>query len=1196
MYFKRLEVFGFKSFAERTKIEFEPGVTAIVGPNGCGKSNTADAIKWVLGEQRPTALRGSSMEDVIFNGANEREPVNLAEVYLTLSNEDKSLPIEYDEVTIGRRVYRSGESEYFLNKQKVRLKDIQDLFHGTGIATNSYSLIEQGKIDLVLSSKPDDRRYIFEEAAGITKYKSKKQEAIRKLEHTEENLKRVKDIIKEVERQIRSCERQAKKAERYKQKFEELKELEVKVAYKQYLKLKDENTNTSFQKQDLKNEENRILSDINEINKEIDIHRNKLHTVEEKISNLQTDNINLAGDIENNISRIELNHERIQELKAKLNSLEKQRTNFSQKIEELNSQLKDVESQLNQIQEDKLRKQNILEEKQQHLENLRQEIEDFNKLIKEKKKTIMDIVSEETKINNELTQGAANLKNISARLRRLRLDKEGVEMECQQNRQKRQRLEKSKEEIEDKLNEFKQVFENLNRNLNQIKLDISKLKDNLSDLRHQLASFKSKLGFLIDLKERLEGYSKAVKTLLIYKKEDRLPFEGLHDSLANLIQVKDGYEIPVEICLGDNLQSIIMEKESQIEEAINFLKENNLGWVNFIPLSYFKDMQFDVDKELNLKTLGSLSNYVTVSSEYKNIISYLLKDTYCVEDREQAKRYLTEYSNSNPDIKFVTKEGDLISRYNISGGGYERQEEIFLIGRDARIERLNLRCKQIEEEIATFENELKGKSEQEDRFIRDIEDIQKRLHNEEIKKANIESEINAIDEEYGRFKDEITLLNTEIEEVQQDKEDLQQKQNEYEAVLSKIRRQNEEVQQIITLNQESINKKSDEVQNILVEMTEIKSGLSSIDEIYSNRENTVNMLKSSIKETKEAIKENESEYNSSKERIESLNKQIKELTLKNEDLERDKKILNDRINAINRDKHYLSEKIRDLEIQARKKQTELSDIRKNVYDFETRTTEYSLKIDGLKERIRNSYKVNLDEIELNIEDNLDWMMIEKEITELKKQLEVMGEVSLVAIEEHQELRQRFEFLNRQREDLEEARDSLNKAIEKIDRTTARMFKETFEDIRKAFKDFFRMLFGGGRCELRLVNERNILESGIDIIAQPPGKKLQNISLLSGGEKALCAIALLFAVFKVKPSPFCVLDEIDAPLDESNIDRFTKVLREFVKTSQFIIITHNKKTIEMADVMYGVTMEESGVSKLVSVKFTEDKEKETAEIN
>jgi chromosome segregation protein len=1195
MRLKKLEIFGFKSFAEKTKINFEPGVTAIVGPNGCGKSNVADSIKWVLGEQRPTALRGASMGDVIFNGTNNRDAINIAEVSLTLSNDDKALPINYDEVTVTRRLHRSGESEYLINKTRVRLKDVQDLFHGTGVGTVSYSLIEQGKMDLILSTKPDDRRFIFDEAAGITKYKSKKQEALRKLEHTETNLQRVNDVVGEVNRQIKSIERQARKAERYKEQFETLKELEVKYAYKKYCDLSQQRTSSDTQRTDLKTKETNLLNSIKEIDSRLESQRQELNEFEQRLSGLHSNKVDVSSTLEKNISRIDLNKERSAELNDRVNYLDGQRSAVDEKLSKLNEQIKKAKEELEKIENSTTEKNSELTQFEATQNDLSKDTEDRAQQIKEGKEELIDLVAEETRLNNDLAELKANLQNINSRLRRLNVDKEDTLKEKELLDEKKRSLDAEYESVSNDLDNLRSEKITLSENLKNEGDIFDKLKIEIDELQHVMTSLKSKLDFLKDLKERYEGYSNSVKSLLMQSRAQELPFDGICDSLANLIKVKAGFEICAEIAIGNSAQDIIIKNEEELQKAIEHIDAKSLGRVNFLVLDKIDGLNLDINSELSEKTLGPLSNFIEVHERYSQVVKYVAQDTYVVESSQVAKEILKN-TQISPQIKIITKAGEIYSSARVSAGVYNLSEETSLIGRDAKINSLT-------EELAVKSAEVDEKKKltiEKEVIITSLEDKIKALdevcHQDEIKKANFESKLNNLNTELKKFEEEVLLIDAETEESEEERTKLTQRQTQNEEKLKETKQRCRIIQDLIVENEAVIRENNQKEQDVLVQITQIRTELASIDNLYANKADICGVIEHSIEEANKALENNRNERDISVHKIAELTNEIEKLKVDNEQLTQKVGAIESDIQSLSGRRDSIQNVLREQNLSLRQKQDDLNNLRNNLHTYEVKDTESSYKLENLCDRVQNAYQVNLSEVKLELDENTNWAELENEVEALKKKLQGMGAVNLVAIEEHQELRDRFEFLSHQKQDLEDARESLHKAIVKINKTTTTMFRETFEQIRVTFEEFFKLLFGGGSAKLYLVDERNVLESGIEIIARPPGKKLQNISLLSGGEKALSAIALLFAVFKVKPSPFCVLDEIDAPLDESNVVRFTRVLGEFIRSSQFIIITHNKKTIDMADVMYGVTMEESGISKIVSVKFIDSEDKEPAAVS
>ena len=941
MYFKRLELVGFKSFADKTTIEFEPGVTAIVGPNGCGKSNISDAIRWVLGEQSAKSLRGASMEDVIFNGSATKEPLNLAEVSLTLSNESKILPIDYDEVTITRRLYRSGESEYLLNKNNVRLKDINELLMGTGIGTESYSIIEQGKMDQILNSKPEDRRVIFEEAAGITKYKSKKKEALRKLEQTDANLLRINDIIQEVKRQIGSIERQAKKAESYKAEFEKLKKLELAVASREFLLFDHKRKTREASLVDLKKEEEASHSLMQAAEADYADKKRELSRIDAELQDSRARETDTASGIRKNQDRLLLNRERIGELSQRKEQLLRQTETLKRRIEK-------------------------------YKEEYNQWTAEFEILQKEETeaRAFLDSVEGDFKALADAVAGlAAGEKAGKARLFDLANGRAHVQSELASVRAENGVLEKRSQ----RLNEKKDIASNEGR----------RAGERLTALQSAVKKFKDKLKAL--------------------------------------------------------LQALTQKQASEFGPA----EESEL------------------------------------ESEIKSFVGEVSK-------MQTEEKWDEEFSLLSAELSDLDAE-----RGKLSG----REKELV-----KKLETLAAEEKTLQAELGSVENAFKDKAGEKEALLVHLTETRSKQSHCTAKREKIE-------------KDKTRAL---------------------EAMMS------EEAQELSLVNEvenATAKKESLEEENKLLE-TELQNLSSRRDGILKSTEGT------------------------------------------------------------RRDREAIATELETLEKAKNERQEFLREALGKVHGFELEQVELRHEMDRLRERIFNAYQVDLivggnisetqrqAEAALSVPEEFDAEEAKIEIQFQREKLNKMGPVNLVAIQEYDEMKERFDFLTKQQQDLLQAKEDIHKAILKINRTTKELFIDTFGKIQKHFTEYYRLLFGGGSAELLLLDEDDVLECGIEIVARPPGKKLQSITLLSGGEKALTAIALLFSLFKVKPSPFCVLDEIDAPLDESNVDRFCGVLRDFITGSQFILITHNKRTMNLADVMYGITMAEAAISKIVSVRFSE----------
>lgn len=1052
MYLKKLELYGFKSFANKTEFIFEPGVTAIVGPNGCGKSNISDAIKWVLGEQSAKSLRGLQMQDVIFNGTVEKEPVNFSEVSLVLSNHSKSLPIDYEEVTISRRLFRSGESEYLLNKTAVRLKDISELLMGTGIGVDNYFLMEQGKIDLILSSNPEERRAIFEEASGITKYKSKKREALNKLDATEANLLRLNDIISEVQRQINSIERQAAKARRYKKHYERLKELELYVSRVEYDDIEKQRVKVNDEITKLKECHAKLLSDIESLSLEIKSVRQEL----EGVDNAMLEVKNNAAEIDNGLFRakekVQLDNERMRELNMSIDDLAEHIKLSAEKIEGLKAQINELEKEKESFSSEKSAKENALKEKQDLLISLEKSIEEAQTKVVNAKSQVFEKTNSHAKAKNELTRISANSSGALNRIKRLQLEKQNCLTALAQSKGK-----------------LSAAGEELNAQGQEVR--------------------------------GLESQAQALDAEIKNTQQQSQLLDGEYDCAQKELAVAQSRLVL--------LQDIIEKHEGFSESAKAFLSDSDI-----------KDRPW-----------------------YKDIYGVLADLTAQPENKEQVFS-LTERLQVLADKKLKNEQ---------------------------------------------VTNQLSAK----------LNVLNEQLLKEQIEFANKQTNKAHIDEEFAKLKDEFSVVELELDDISEEIGRLKQQDDLFKLQIEALEKELNEFTELINSNQNWIQVNSKEKEIALVEAAKTKAELESFNQRYSGLENSISVLSESVDRENSLYQERSKQIDDSKSRISSLEEEISRFNAQSQELTSGKLSIENQLNEIYNRRKEVVLRISQKELDYEKLQKDLQAANSEIHSQETQASQFSFQQQRLNDRINQSYKIDLGSYKLFIqrdvpeqqeapqELNIDTARADME--ELRAKLESIGSVNLDSVSEETELRERFNTMVSQRDDLLKAKENLLDAISKINKITKDMFFDTFNKIQAEFRNFFKLLFGGGDTELFLVDESDVLESGIEIVAKPPGKRLQNISLLSGGEKTMTALALLFAVFKIKPSPFCVMDEMDAPLDEANIDRFSRVLQEFTKNSQFIIITHNKKTIVISDVMYGITMEESGISKVVSVKFGEKKD-------
>ena len=1191
MYFKRLELFGFKSFAERTRLDFEPGITAIVGPNGCGKSNIADAIKWVLGEQSAKVLRGGRMEDVIFNGTDGKEPVSYAEASLTLSNHDRMLPIEYDEITVSRRLYRSGESEYLLNKTPVRLKDINELFMGTGIGTSAYSLIEQGRIDQVLSSKPEERREVFEEASGITKYKAKKKEALRKLEDTEQNLVRINDIIQEVKRQINSIERQARKAERYKEKYEELKSIELKLSRIELEALKTKLSQSSESMEDFKVKEKELERELQDISNELRELNSNRSRIEIKKMDLKSSIIEMDSEVSKANDKISLNKERISELKQKRVDLALEIEKGGESVVSQRKEVENLREKVTVLETDSVSRTGTLTAKENKLAEISKRITECEVIISTSKANLVDLASKQSKLRNQQARISTTISSHDVRLKRLNTELNTIQEEADNLSVKMAEITAEKEAIENEVVTLKSDKDSVSQTISNLSGRIQDLIEKSNELHKALTTNRSRMEILEEAKVKYEGFSSGVKAILGKATDDAgCPIEGARDVLANMITVKKGYEAAIESALGDNLQAIIVDTPDSAKKGIEFLKENSRGRASFVYPEAFDGGDKDrAGQDLkDSRILGRAIDFVNIEdSRYMNIVGHFLRDVFIVKDLEDATTILGRISGFR-DASFVTLTGESVAKGLVSGGSVSK-EGTTLINRDSKIKDFHKQIAELEKASRALIEEKEKDKREKSESMKELEGLTVRLSEKEILLANSRSRYSNVEENLKGVKDEISLVRLEIVEVEAETEELKK---EEVTVIETLRQAEEDTnlnEEKIKTSEALISESAKEKEQLLIETAEQRTELGSVESKREGLSSTLQILEKSLGDAESSLESRKSEVKDSARKIEELTADITGLEKKISALSGDRTGKDAELTAVEDEYKELMHRIEQNEAIFKQSEKELNMLRSNLHGVDLKKAETNYSIENLKQRIKDVYKLDLDSVEFDEDwQEVDMEVLKKEVDERREKVDAMGTVNLAAVEEHSELQDRYVFLTNQSDDLTNAKDSLLKAIARINKTTKELFVETFQSIQVEFRNFFKMLFGGGDGELLLLDEGNVLESGIEIAARPPGKRLQNVSLLSGGEKALTAIALIFAIFKVKPSPFCVLDEIDAPLDESNVDRFSRSLSMFTNTSQFIVITHNKKTIDMSDVMYGITMQQSGISKVVSVKFSENR--------
>ncbi len=1183
MYLKSIEIQGFKSFANKIVFKFHNGITGIVGPNGSGKSNVADAVRWVLGEQRIKQLRGASMQDVIFSGTEMRKPLGYAFVAITLDNSDHQLAIDFDEVTVARRIYRSGESEYLLNGAPCRLKDVNELFYDTGIGKEGYSIIGQGQIDKILSGKPEERRELFDEAAGIVKFKKRKVAAQKKLEDEKQNLVRVNDILSELEKQIGPLERQSETAKIYLKKREELKTLDVNMfllengrIQEQLIKVQEkfeiasndlEQTTSQYEK--IKEEYEQIQGQIEMLDEEIEAERTSL-----------TDTSVLRGKLEGEINVLK------EQIKSAKSNEEHFLSRKDSLTKEMNSKLLDKEGILNDkkvIDEQVAGIERARNEAREKLLGIQSRIEELNNDIETGKNTIIDALNSRATIKSKLGRydtmtEQINIRKAELTSRLLRIKSDEAQQEAA-IKQLQEEFEKINEEIRS-LNDSQEEKE---EKLALIREELAGKDQKLRDTQVNYHQEKSKLEALTNLTERYEGYGGSVKKVMECKEREK----GIIGVVADIIKVDKKYETAIETALGGNIQNIVTDDEDTAKRMIAFLKQTKSGRATFLPLTSITNPQeFKNPESLKEKgVIGMADALVSTDQKYKNVAKAMLGRIVVVDNVDNAVKIARKYDYG---IRMVTLEGELLVPGGaISGGAFKNNSN--LLGRRREMEELEGNVKKFLKEIDVLLNEIEETKERRNKLRLSLEEdkstLQRKFIEQNTARLNVikaEERKEEASEGSLELKTEEQEIENQIQEIKLNKQEIQKELEESELLEKKIeqqirkfqveldeKRKEESVQsahvsewdvevekmlQQQDFHQQNVNRIDSEIGRYAGELKEIEEGLKTNSEDTLNKQNSILSIEQTIQASHTSQGDTEKKLKEDMEKKEQLSLKQKNFFT---------------------DRETLAEKMTGLD--------------KEVYRLNAQKEKLQESLEGQINYMWDEYEITLsDAASLRNEEMTDLSAMKKESASLKDQIKKLGDVNVNAIEDFRNLMERYQFLKTQHDDLVEAEKTLEGIIVELDTAMRKQFHEKFAEIGKEFDKVFKELFGGGKGTLELMEDEDILEAGIRIIAQPPGKKLQNMMQLSGGEKALTAIALLFAIQNLKPSPFCLLDEIEAALDENNVARFAKYLHKLTKYTQFIVITHRRGTMEKADRLYGITMQEKGVSTLVSVNLI-DKE-------
>ncbi len=1182
MYLKSIEVHGFKSFANKLVFEFHNGITGIVGPNGSGKSNVADAVRWVLGEQSAKQLRGASMQDVIFAGTEMRKPQSYAYVALTITNEDHVLNVPYEEVQVARRVYRSGESEYLLNGASCRLKDVQELFFDTGIGKEGYSIIGQGQIDRILSGKPEERRELFDEAAGIVKFKKRKATAEKNLDVESQNLLRVKDILTELEKQVGPLEEQSEKAREYLHLKEDLKNYEIGLFLQDYDSFHEELeevsgniTNTERELEEEKARQASTKTEFEQMELKIQAFDEQLERKKEKCNKDRLLCTEIEGEIK--VAR------------EKLSSLSDGKEYQAERMASIQAGIEQAEQE----------KQGYLETQKELLARLAEKQEQESALLAEESR----LTAELTATSEAITDQNAIIDSTAGTSSEINLEKQKTESMMEQNSIRRaelnrqilsnksqmaaaaedmEREEKALDDIRETLDRERQKKQELLKKAEESRASAGEVRRQLEEQRKQYHISNSRLTTLKNITERYDGYGQSIRRVMEQKTKNK----GILGVVADIIQVEKKYETAVETALGGNIQNIVTEDEQTAKQMIDFLKKNRYGRATFLPLTTVSAQSGRIRPEVLKESgvIGCVSELVAKEEKYDGLIEYLLGSFVLVDTIDHALKIGRKYHHS---LRIVTLEGELLRPGgSMSGGAYKNSSN--LLGRRREMEKL-------EEEIRKIKTSMEKQEQKIDKLEQDAKKAVQKAGEKDNVLREWELKENTASLKYEQAVSVKEEKEAEYHSIVKDGRELEEQKNILEDTLSRIVERLEESQKANETAKNELEQASERIEQVREELSACQQRLTELKVDISTDTSQQEFLAENLEKAERLLKERRTEY-------EALVNEQDQSDCQAEEMEQSIRQFDQRVEALREEIAVLEQEIEE----SSKKKDELMTSQKDFFDRRNEMMERIGKLDkecfrlgSRKEKLEEQLEARINYMwseyeityhnakELTAQSDLSYTRMKSLVTETKDRIRSLGDVNVNAIEDFKNVSERYDLLKTQHDDLIESEEALKKIIAELDEEMRKQFSEKFAQIKSQFDKVFRELFGGGKGTLELVEEEDVLVAGIRIIAQPPGKKLQNMMQLSGGEKALTAIALLFAIQNLKPSPFCLLDEIEAALDDSNVKRYAKYLHKLTKNTQFIVITHRQGTMSAADALYGITMQEKGVSTLVSVKLIEE---------
>lgn len=1181
MFLKRLELQGFKSFADKTVLEFMPGITAVIGPNGSGKSNISDSIRWVLGEQSMKSLRGNKSEDIIFAGTQNRKSLGFAEASIVIDNSDGKLPIEFAEVVVTRRIFRNGDSGYFINKTPCRLKDVLELFMDTGIGKDGYSIIGQGKIDEILSNKSEDRRNIFEEAAGIVKYRARKTESEKKLEQTKLNLLRINDILSEIEANIEPLKKQSDKAKKFLELRDELKSIEIGLFlynidnYKEQLKKLAEDIDIILSEQ--KEEESR-LSVIQNLKENLKL---ELEEVITKIEETQ----NLGFESEKKIEQI---NSEINVAETKITNNIQNRETYLKEIEELNKRNTEIkEEKDNRIS----KKDNLLanrekfakelEEKEKTLNEISSKFSDEEKKIEEKKKQVEQNTEVKYENREKINTIEINNDNLSKRGKTVQNEITDTISKLDEKRMIKSELLKTFNEKEAKRNECEKRLNEIKTKKDEANTKILNYENKINDLSTELRVKDSKQKFLSEMEKEKEGYSRAVKALLLECEKDSKLNKGVKGVLANIITVPTEYQIAIETVLGQTLQNIVTETEEDAKKLIEYLRKNNLGRASFLPIASVKGKKVDRLIKNNLQgVIGIASDLVKADKKYEGIVLNLLGRTVVVENMDTAIILARQNSYG---FRIVTLKGDIINPSGAISGGSIAQKTSSIIGRTSQIKELEKEIEKLKQEIEKVSKEKEEYEESIEDLLEDITSIEQSSQEIQIEYATEKQRIESLEESILNLETRLESLKTESKQIEQTILENEKQKSTIKEKTMELEKEIEAISGEIQAFAEKDKENQKYIDDLNFEITNLKISLSSFDESSNSMQEILERIETELQANTSKIESKQEQSKQVLEENEKLKKTIENLKQSIEQIKQEVSLSSETVEKLKQEKIEKNNSITKTETEIEEKYRIIEEIKNQANKLEVKKSKIDVELEQIINKMWEDYEITPNTAGEYKKPN-DIAETTKNVKNLREKIKELGSINIDSIEEYKQTKERYDYMCEQRLDLENSSNKLKKVIQDMTKIMKEQFEAQFKTINKNFGEVFKELFGGGKAELRLTDEEDILNCGIEIEVQPPGKKLQNMSLLSGGERAFTAIALLFAILKINPAPFCVLDEIEAALDDVNVYRFADYLKKFTQDTQFLVITHRKGTMEASDTVYGITMEESGISKLLSMKL------------